>query len=552
MLNHEDNSFTEEFAETPIGVTVDSNSPGAIGQAPHVKYQRLTRIDRAHAESLSHTVLLSSDAKRASRVLANRSLRQSILTSLPLIATDFFILWGLLFAATNFVEWWCGLTPNLVTRNTSFVASLLLVPIAHLAGLYPALGMSAPLEFRQLVKSAGISLCIFTGIGVVANAVNWEYFVTSSFLTLLLAIPTLPAARFTARYIASRYSWWGAPVLIYARIGIAKELFQKLQRMEDRGLRPAAVLLSAEDYWSDGKRLQQQGIPTFHVQSTLECAQKFMATWILIDRGDSQSAEPFNDVSETETEFNAIPNRVLISRKGFDCGLWDQAHTIGSIGGMRMSNDRHCGYRAFLKRMLDIMVSLAVIVLGSPFLLGIAIATRFGPPGPLFYSQRRIGRGGRSFSAWKFRTMLPDADLILQNYLDKDPELSREWEETHKLKSDPRVTSVGRFLRKFSLDELPQLWNILRGDMSLVGPRPIVNSPNYDAKYINSYPNEFAAYVSMRPGLTGLWQVNCRNSGVYEMRIYWDMYYIRNWSLWLDLYIVLRTFKTVLLREGAY
>lgn len=509
-------------------------------------------IDRAHAESLSHTCILSPDAKRASRVLANRSWIQSVLTSLPLLATDFVTLWGLLFATTSFVQWWCGLSLNLVTRNTSFVASLLLAPIAHLAGLYPALGMSAPLEFRQLVKSAGISLCIFTGIGAVANPANWENFVASSFLTLLVAIPTLPAARFTVRYIASRYSWWGAPVLIYAQADIAKELFQKLQSMQDRGLRPAGVLLSTEDYWSEGKRLQQRGIPTFHVQSTLDCAQQFMATWVLIDPGDSHGEETWDDVSETETEFNAIPNRVLISRTGFDCGLWDQAHTIGPIGGMRMSNNRHCGYRAFLKRMLDIAVSLSVIVLGSPFLLGLAIAIRFSSPGPIFYSQRRIGRGGKSFPAWKFRTMLPDADLILQNYLDKYPAMSREWDETHKLKNDPRVTWAGRLLRPFSLDEFPQLWNILRGDMSLVGPRPIVNSPNYDAKYVNSYPNEFAAYASMRPGLTGLWQVNCRNSGVYEMRIYWDMYYIRNWSLWLDLYIVLRTFRTVILREGAY
>ena len=126
-----------------------------------------------------------------------------------------------------------------------------------------------------------------------------------------------------------------------------------------------------------------------------------------------------------------------------------------------------------------------------------------------------------------------------------------EWEETHKLSNDPRVTTIGKFLRATSFDELPQLWNILRGEMSLVGPRPIIDSPTYDASYIHQYPDEFEAYKTVRPGLTGLWQVKCRNNGVYELRIYWDMYYIRNWSIWLDLYLIMRTIKTVVMLEGS-
>ena len=155
------------------------------------------------------------------------------------------------------------------------------------------------------------------------------------------------------------------------------------------------------------------------------------------------------------------------------------------------------------------------------------------------------------FAAWKFRSMVPNAERVLQQMLDTDPALRREWELTHKLKRDPRVTWIGRLIRATSLDELPQLWNIFRGDMSLVGPRPIINRPDYDAQYIEEYPAEYAAYCSVRPGLTGLWQITCRNNGVYEMRIYWDMYYIKNSCFWLDLYIILRTIRTVLLREGA-
>lgn len=519
-----------------------------------VKYQQLSKIDQVHGESLARSCRLALDAKRGSTQLANHSLLQSVVTSLPLLVADFITLWALLFCTTSVVERLCNLPHNLVTHNTALVASLLLVPIARLAGLYPALGTSAAVEFRQIVRSTATALLIFAGIGIgiLPTSVNWPYVVAASFLTLLLAVPVMPAARFTVRCFCCKFSWWGAPVLIYAGADIAEELFRRLQSMKERGLRPAAVLLSSEDYWLSSKRLEARGVPAYDVRTALASALHHKAAWVLIGKGGTGGSEPWSNTPDVDVELNAIPNRVLLSSGGFDCGMWDSAQTIGPVCGLLLSNSRHCGSRGLLKRMLDVFVTLSVILVASPVLAGIAIAIWLSSPGPIFYSQRRIGFGGRPFSAWKFRSMLPDADRVLQDYLDNDPELRREWDETHKLKNDPRVTWIGRLLRASSLDELPQLWNILCGDMSLVGPRPIVNSPTYDAAYVNDYPNEFSAYMSVRPGLTGLWQVTCRNSGVYEMRIYWDMYYIRNWSLWLDLYIILRTIRTVIMREGAY
>jgi lipopolysaccharide/colanic/teichoic acid biosynthesis glycosyltransferase len=142
--------------------------------------------------------------------------------------------------------------------------------------------------------------------------------------------------------------------------------------------------------------------------------------------------------------------------------------------------------------------------------------------------------------------MARDADSILMQALGKDPQLRAEWERDHKLKNDPRVTSIGRILRKTSLDELPQLWNILIGDMSVVGPRPIVKQE------IAKYGDTFNDYCMVRPGLTGLWQVSGRNNTTYEERVRFDEYYVRNWSLWLDLFIIFRTIKTVAFGEGAY
>ena len=166
--------------------------------------------------------------------------------------------------------------------------------------------------------------------------------------------------------------------------------------------------------------------------------------------------------------------------------------------------------------------------------------------GPVFYRQRRIGRYGRSFHLYKFRTMVQNADQLLQTYLDKSPELKFEWQTTHKLQKDPRVTRVGAFLRKSSLDELPQLWNIFIGEMSLIGPRPIVDDE------VEKYSSCYELYKQVRPGLTGLWQVSGRSDTSYERRVELDEYYVLNRSLKLDLEILLKTILVVLRGKGAY
>jgi Undecaprenyl-phosphate galactose phosphotransferase WbaP len=169
-----------------------------------------------------------------------------------------------------------------------------------------------------------------------------------------------------------------------------------------------------------------------------------------------------------------------------------------------------------------------------------------GSSGRVFYGQPRIGRHGVGFVAWKFRSMVTDADARLEQYLIAHPELRTEWERDHKLRDDPRITWIGRFLRRTSLDELPQLWNILRGEMSLVGPRPIVQAE------VVKYGDHIALYHKVRPGLSGLWQVSGRNNTTYDERVRLDCYYVRNWSVWLDLVILSRTVRVVALGEGAY
>jgi exopolysaccharide production protein ExoY len=197
------------------------------------------------------------------------------------------------------------------------------------------------------------------------------------------------------------------------------------------------------------------------------------------------------------------------------------------------------------KRLLDICVLCAILPCLVPLFLIVAVIVRISSPGPILYRQKRVGRFGREFTLWKFRSMYVNGNEILQEHLKQDPEARREWAETHKLKIDPRVTKLGGFLRRASLDELPQLLNVLAGSMSLVGPRPIV------ALERSRYGSAYFFYASARPGLSGLWQVSGRSDLSYEQRVALDESYVRNWSLVQDIKILWRTAGVVWKAKGA-
>lgn len=198
-----------------------------------------------------------------------------------------------------------------------------------------------------------------------------------------------------------------------------------------------------------------------------------------------------------------------------------------------------------VKRSVDIVGALTLFTVFSPLILfaaGCIAASGI----PVIFGHTRIGRDGRLFKVYKFRTMIPDAESALRDLLARHPELRAEWERDHKLKNDPRITRIGRFLRKTSLDELPQLWNVLKGEMSLIGPRPIVTAE------LPKYGRYARHYISVKPGLTGMWQVAGRNDAHYRRRIALDVYYTRNQNFFLDVSILLKTVAVVLRRKGAY
>ncbi len=237
---------------------------------------------------------------------------------------------------------------------------------------------------------------------------------------------------------------------------------------------------------------------------------------------------------------------------------WDVGATTGrTVGTVRLdapspTSDesaagpapRSLAYRV-IKRCMDVSGALVLGAVFSPVIVIVTVALR-RQGGSVLFSHERIGRDGQPFSVYKFRSMVPDAEAVLQDLLASDPKLRLEWRRDHKLRNDPRITRIGRFLRRTSLDELPQLINVLRGEMSLVGPRPVTRSE------ISKYGRAVCFYLRTKPGITGLWQVSGRNDTDYVRRVAIDRYYAERATVFMDVGILLRTVLVVLGRRGAY
>lgn len=228
--------------------------------------------------------------------------------------------------------------------------------------------------------------------------------------------------------------------------------------------------------------------------------------------------------------------RILLAAHGYG---------VDGIGPSTDEMDRSAALRQFIKRAFDLAVGAALIVALSPLLAMLAVVVKIDG-GPALYGHVRVGRDGRKFRCMKYRSMVMNADRLLRLILETDPRARAEWEQGFKLKHDVRVTRIGRWLRRTSLDELPQLWNVIRGDMSLVGPRPVVEEE------LERYGADVKYYLQVKPGMTGLWQVSGRSNTDYATRVSLDVDYVRNWSLFRDVTILFRTIKVVVKGHGAY
>jgi Undecaprenyl-phosphate galactose phosphotransferase WbaP len=479
--------------------------------------------------------------RRVSVQFGFKYLLQLFLTAAPLLVSDLVAI-GVSCVSGLAVGVQFGFEAS-TARDIVFLGgiSLLMQPaIGWAVGLYPGVGLSSLDELRF----SSITTLLWVALGLAANLPttdNPSTVITMFAVVLSMALVTVPLFRYLVRKLVAGCRWWGQPVFIFGGGAEGAAVYRRLSHDPSRGLRPIGIIDDRSTQWDDPHVL-----PAWYLgppSAARRIADRFGVFWGIVALGPRSATE----TAELLDQFAAVvPHLLVLCDTEFDSRLWAGAHDCAGLSSLRIDVRLLSPTMRLAKRAMDVILTLTGGCLLIPFFVAVAVAIKISSPGPVFYTQRRVGHGGREFRMWKFRSMVANAEQVLNAYLEKDPEARAQWAATSKLKRDPRVTSIGRWLRKTSLDELPQIWNVLRGDMSLVGPRPL---PLYD---IEKHGDAYNLYKRVRPGMTGLWQVSGRSNTTYEEHVRLDLRYIRNWSPWFDLHILARTLGVVVRGEGAY
>lgn len=407
-----------------------------------------------------------------------------------------------------------------------------------LVGLYPGPGMGAVEELRRVVLVASgfhaLTLLLFAYTGGVSLGM---YLAIGLSWLLMAALPLI--ARAILRQAFAQRSWWGLPVVVVGGGATSGSVVDIVR--ENPGLDVKVV-----GYFDDGLSDAFEDLPRLGSLADIDRVVARLgvrrALVTLADLAPDVIGQLLERHAATLHEIYVVPSPFGPSAIGV------AAH--GLSGSLVLRSHHHLLFRVnrLAKRILDLTLLLPLALSALPVLVPAILAVLVFSPGNPFYAQRREGYGGRKFDVWKLRTMQIGAEAILEEHLARDPEAREEWQRSFKLKRDPRVLPlIGPLLRRTSVDELPQLWNVAKGEMSLVGPRPF---PDYHLEQFN--PEFRALRQSVVPGVTGLWQVSVRSDGDLEVQEALDSYYIRNWSVWFDLYLLCRTPIAVLFSRGAY
>ena len=447
------------------------------------------------------------------------------------------------FLAISFAYWIAVLiryvlTPGSVNFYLELFPGVSLFLIAFLAqGLYPGLLLHPAEETRRVFSCITTVFLLIACMAYLRHSAEW-YSRSVFLVTWAAGAPVVLVARHLSRSLLCRSPWWGVSAVVLGSGSSAQRVIRMLEK-KTLGVRVKGVL-------TDGPVTSWPGhFPPIlgDVSCAPQIAAQGFAQYAIVAMPNSHHTELRHTIQDFCRGFRHV---LLMPDMPGICSLGVRAREIGGEVGFELPQRLFHQSAAFSKRAIDLIISSFILTLLLPLFLLITLAIRVTSPGPIYYGHSRYGRDGGLFKALKFRTMAMNSDQILEEYLRKHPEFRAEWNRDHKLKNDPRVTSIGRWLRRYSLDELPQLWNVVKGDMSLVGPRPIV------AAEIPKYGLGYDLYTRVRPGITGLWQVSGRNNTTYDERVAFDEYYVRNWSIWLDSYILARTAKVVLTADGAY
>lgn len=438
-----------------------------------------------------------------------------------------------------------------LSQHVPLALFLLVAPIVNaFEGLYSEIPPALPEELRMLGISTSIayfSIAIFLFLGRGHLPSRTVYLFSWG-----LSLGVVPLVRCAVRARFSRESWWRVPTVLFGSGELVPRVEAYLNRHAEAGLRLCARFVSRAcpelDHDSQGTLTDaEKTLDPLYNRSDLETfVRLYPKTCALVVM---ERDAPLACRQELIDLASLLFHSVILVPEDLSEGeipFWVRPLEIGEVLCLKVRQNLLDPRRLALKRGMDFVLSLLGGIVILPFLVLIALAIKVESRGPVFFRQSRIGRDGQTIHILKFRTMVRNAEEVLQQYLETNPELREEWKADQKLRNDPRITRVGAWLRRTSLDELPQLWNVLKGEMSLVGPRPIVENE------IIRYGSAFASYKRVRPGMTGLWQVSGRNDLSYKQRVHLDRFYICNWSTWLDLLILAKTLPVVLGRKGAY
>lgn len=438
---------------------------------------------------------------------------------------------------------------NLINRSfinfRSFVTYWIYLPafflVFYVSKLYPGMVLAPAEEIRRF--TIGSFFC-FVGIAfsIIFETDGREMIAVAMIAAIPFASLGLPIARQFSRLIFSRSKIWGVPAAIYVFNNEKNIVVERLLHHPELGYKPAVIINTSS---TEPKESQYKGIPEFpptqEVHDTIKKLNIKVA--IIIEKKEDtllDNQELYTKIMQQYRYIIAIPYNQYIR------SVYSSVRDFNGILGFSSTRNLSRPWELFLKRLTDILLLLIAAVPTILVTLVAAIAIKISSPGPVFYGHKRVGKNGKEITVWKFRSMVTNSQEILEKILAEDPVRRAEWEKDRKFKDDPRITKIGKILRNTSLDELPQLWNILTGDMSFVGPRPVTNSE------LDKYGKAVDFILSVQPGLSGMWQISGRSDTAYEERINLDTYYIQNWSIWLDLWIITKTIWVVLRRKGAY
>lgn len=446
------------------------------------------------------------------------------------------VIWGAAYVLRSF---WATAEVTDLALATVVPSVAVWTGLRAMLGLYPGYGLDAVERLRRHTYSvlAALALLAILALGFQVGDLLSRLLLGLALLGLLFAAPFV---RHLTMLGLKGVGIWGKPVIVLSYKDTGGNFIRLLEKEWGLGYNTAALF----DYnlLPAGQSFEESSY-----RETIEDAVKLAGHWRIdtaifampYTRRD-QLADMVGVAGESFRHVLIVPNLAGITNSAVI------ARDLGGTFAVEIKHNLLDPWAQRLKRTLDILLAGAGGIIISPLLAAIFLLIKLDSPGPALFRQERPGKDGRMFRVFKFRTMHADADERLSRMGAEDPLLSEEFRMHGKLKDDPRVTRAGRLLRKFSLDELPQLWNILTGEMSLVGPRP----------YLTSQRSQISAnerfILRVPPGISGLWQVSGRSDTTLEERVSLDVYYVRNWSVWLDVIILARTVKIVLLGRGAY